>query len=76
MVVWVGLKEGLAQRRRHHGVLALGDVGERVAHPMNPAALPAGTEDAGERLLETLMGIGDDQLHALQAAAHQRLEKA
>jgi hypothetical protein len=29
---------------------------------MNPATLPASAEDPGDRLLEILVGIGDDQL--------------
>ena len=40
------------------------------------AALPSGAEDTGDRLLEPFVGIGDDQLHALQATAHQGLEEA
>ncbi len=72
----IGLQEGLAQRGGDHGVLSLGHVGERVAHPMHPAALPAGAEHPGDRLLEPFVSVGDDQLHALQAAARQALEEA
>jgi hypothetical protein len=50
-------------------------MGERVAHPVDAAALPGGAEDAGDRRLEPLMGIGDDELHALEAALDQALEK-
>ena len=43
---------------------------------MHATALPDRAEDAGDRLLETLVGIGDDQLHALEATADQGLEEA
>ena len=56
-------------------VLTLGDVGERVAHPMHAAALPSGAEDPGDRLLHPFVGIGHDQFHGLQATAHQALEE-
>ena len=31
----IGLQEGLAQRRRHHRVLALGNVGQGASQPMH-----------------------------------------
>ena len=43
---------------------------------MHAAALPGGAEHPGDRLLEPFMGIGDDQLHAFQAALDQALEEA
>src|SRR5690349_9734520 len=42
---------------------------------MNPAALPGGAQDLRDGRLETFMGVGDDQLHALQAAAYQTAQK-
>ena len=74
--IGVGLEEGLPQRGGDHGVLAFRHMGQGVAHPMDPAALPGGAEHAGDRLLEALVGIGDHQLHAVQATADQGLEKA
>lgn len=40
----VGLEEYLAQRGGDHAGLGLGHVGERVAHPMDAAALPCGRQ--------------------------------
>jgi len=44
-------------------VLSLGNAGQSVAHPVDPASLPRGPERLGYRGLEALMGIGDDQFH-------------
>jgi hypothetical protein len=56
------LGEDGAQRRRHHLLRDLGHGGQRVAHEVDPATLPAGTnEDLSHRLLETKVGVGDDQ---------------
>lgn len=71
----IRLQERLAQRCRGHGLRSLADMGERVAHLMHAAALPGRAEDAGDRRLQPLMGIGDDALRALQAARHQALEE-
>ena len=38
--------------------------------------MPGGAQGPGDRLLEALVGVGDDQLHALQAAPDQGLEEA
>jgi hypothetical protein len=38
----IGLQEGLAQGGSDHGVLGLGHVGERVAHPMHAGAVEKG----------------------------------
>ena len=43
---------------------------------MHAAALPAGAEDAADRMAQTLMGVGNDQLDIAQAAPRQALEKA
>ena len=75
-VILVGLQEGLAQGGGEHGVLALRHMGERVAHPVDVAALPRRAEHAGDRLPEALVGIGDDQLDVLQAAPDQALQEA
>jgi hypothetical protein len=42
---------------------------------MHPAALPGGAQDLGDGRLEAFMGIGDHQLHALEAATHQTAQK-
>ena len=46
-----------------------------IAHEVNAAALPGGADDAGDRGREALVGIGDDQLHARQAALDQALQE-
>src|SRR5262249_59858449 len=35
----VGLQESLAQRRRHHALLGLGDISKSIAHPMHAGAV-------------------------------------
>ena len=72
----VGLQEGLAQGGGDDGVLAFRHMGQGVAHPVDSAALPGRAQYPGDRLLEALVGIGDDQLHALEATADQGLEEA
>src|SRR5919112_1099760 len=42
---------------------------------MNSTPLPARAQDLGNGRLETFVGVGDDQLHPLQAAAHQTAQK-
>lgn len=71
----VGLKAGLAQRGRGHVLLAVGHMGQDVAHPVRAAALPGGVEGTPDGGLEPLAGTGDDRLHAPQAAAEQTLEE-
>ena len=72
----VGLHESLTDRGGDHGVLAAGDVGERVAHEVDPAALPGGADDAGDGRLQPLVRVRDHQLHAPEAAADEILEEA
>src|SRR5271154_5587963 len=50
---------------------ALAGMGEGVAHGVNPAALPGGVDQLGDRRLDALVGIGDDQLDAAQAPPSQ-----
>ena len=69
----VRLLERLAQRGGEHGVLAFGPVGERIAGPVHPAALPGGAEDADDRRLQPLVRVRDHQLDASEAAALQAL---
>src|SRR5512144_699519 len=71
----VGLLERLAQRGGNHGVLTLRHIGERIAGPVHAAALPGGAEDADDRRLEPLVGVGDHQLDAGEAAPLQALQE-
>jgi hypothetical protein len=43
-------------------------MGQHVAHEVDAAALPGGVEHLGDGRLDALMGVGDDQLDAAQAA--------
>lgn len=46
-------------------------MGQDVAHEVDAAALPGGGEDLGDGGLDALVGIGDDELDAAQAAPRQ-----
>jgi hypothetical protein len=46
-------------------------VGQRVAHGVDPAALPGGVHQLADGCLDALMGVGDGQLDAAQAAPPQ-----
>ena len=71
----IGLDKGLAERGRDHALLGLADMGQGVAHPVNAASLPGRANDPADGGLEALVGVGDDQLHPAQVAAHQALEE-
>lgn len=45
---------------------------ERVAHPVNAAPLMCGVEHAAGSGAQALVVVGDDQLHATQAAIGER----
>ena len=47
---------------------AFAGVGEDVAHEVNAAALPCRAEQLGDSGLDAFMRIGDDELHAPEAA--------
>ena len=47
---------------------ALAGMGEGIAHEVDPAALPGRVQHLGDRGLDALMGVGDHELHAAQAA--------
>lgn len=53
----IGLDERLPERGRDHALLALGDVCLGVAHPMNPAPLPGGADNAADRGLEAFVRV-------------------
>src|SRR4051812_32656248 len=67
----VGLQERLAQRGGDHRLLALAHVRQGAPHPVDSAALPGGAQHAPDRALEALVGVRDDELHALEAAPDQ-----
>ena len=46
-----------------------------IADEVHGAALPRAAEHPGDRVLEALVGVGDAQAHAVQAAAAQRSEE-
>src|ERR1700733_15539207 len=72
----IRLDERLTQRGRHHALLCLCHVRQRVSHPMYATALPCGREDATNRRLQPLMGVRDHQLHPAQATPRQVLQAA
>jgi hypothetical protein len=45
---------------------------EAVPEEVHEAALPGTAQEPGDRGLEGLVGVGDDQLHAAQPAREQR----
>jgi hypothetical protein len=51
-------------------------MGQRVAHKVNPAALPCGGENLRDSSLDALMGVGDDKLDAAQAPAGKLAQEA
>ena len=53
-----------------------GHRGQHVAHEVDPAALPGRAEQhAADRGLQALVGVGDHQLHSVQAAGLQRAQE-
>jgi hypothetical protein len=78
----IGLQESLPDCGGHHGVLALGHVRERIAHPVHPTALPSGAEHAGDRQAQAVVRVRDHLpgldpgIDPLQAAPDQALQEA
>jgi hypothetical protein len=70
----VGVEDRADQRREHRLLLATG-VAERFAQEVDAAALPGRTERLADRLLQPLVRVGDDELHAGEAALEQRAEE-
>ena len=64
----VVLGEGGGDEGRDDAAAALAGMGQHVAHEVDAAALPGGAQHLGDRGLDALMGVGDDQLDAAQAA--------
>ncbi len=69
------LREYRVDHRDDHLALTLAGVGERVAHEVHAAALPRGCDYFRNRRFESQMRIGNDQLHAAQAATREAAEK-
>jgi len=53
-------------------VLIAAGMAQAVSEEVHGAALPRRAEDLGDRVLQPLVGVGDDQLHADQATGDQR----
>ena len=63
-----GLGEDRADRRGDHLVVAFADLGQDVAHEVDPAALPAAAlEDGPDGVDQAAVGVADDELDAVQA---------
>lgn len=69
------LSKNHAQKRRHHGALALANLRHGVTHEMHAAALSGRVEDLGSSGLEPFMGVRYDQLHAPQNVLHKALQE-
>jgi hypothetical protein len=67
----VGLIKRLPDRSGDHGVLSLRHMRERVADPVNPAALPGRFKDPRDRRLEAAVRVTDDQLDPVKTARPQ-----
>ena len=65
------LREGGGDEGGDDAAAALAGMGERVAHEVDAAALPGGVHHLGDGGLDALVGVGDDELDAAQAAAPQ-----
>ncbi len=52
--------------QRDHSCSATRDMGRRIAHPVNAAALPGGFEGALYGSSEAAVGVRDDELFAAQ----------
>jgi hypothetical protein len=68
-VVEVGHDKERTNRRGHHRLVPLGNVGQQVAHEVYSAALPSRAgQNLAEGVLEPFMSIAGDQLNLLQAS--------
>ena len=56
---------------RQQPVLVAARMAEAVSEEVHGAALPRRAEHLGDRVLQPLVGVGDDQLHADQATRDQ-----
>jgi hypothetical protein len=56
-------------------VLVAAGVAKAIVQELNRAALPGAAKQPGDRRLEPLVGVRDDELHALEAAGQQRAQE-
>src|SRR5215211_2174657 len=75
LVAAVGAEERAQQRGQHRLLLAAG-VAQCFAQEVDAAALPGAAEQLRDRLLQTGVRVGDDQLHAAEAALDQAAQEA
>lgn len=71
VVLAVWLLKSLPDRSGDHGVLSLRHMRERVADPVNPAALLGCIKDTRDRRLEAAVRVADDQLDPVETARPQ-----
>lgn len=72
----VGLLEDGAHEGGHHRLRALGHPGEQAPHEVRPTSLPSCTrQHGGNRLAQPLVAVGDDELHAGEAAGNQAAQE-
>jgi hypothetical protein len=64
--------EDRSDQRRQQAVLIAARVPETVSEEVHGAALPRRAQHLGDRVLQPLMGVGDDQLQPDQTAGDQR----
>jgi hypothetical protein len=67
--------EDRSDQRGEHRLLLLARVPERLAEEMDGAALPRRAEHLADRVLQSFVRVGDDQLHAGQATLDQAAEE-
>ena len=69
----IGLIDRL--RDRDCGMLSLGRMGQRNAHPVNPASLPGGIKYPADRRLQACVRIRDYPLEPAQTPGLQTAQK-
>src|SRR4051794_40724506 len=68
----IGLVEDRPDQGGQQPVLVAARMAEAIAQEVDRAALPGTRERAGDRRLEALVGVRDDQLDAMQPARDKR----
>ena len=69
------MSEGGGDEGRDDPPAILAGMSQGVAGKVHPAALPGGMEQLGDGRLEAVVGIGDHQLDATQAALPELAEE-
>jgi len=67
--------EDLADGTGNEWLVGLAAVAEHVPEEVHRASLPRTAEDLGDRALQALVGVGDGQLHAREAAGPQTAQE-